>query len=162
MFKQVKKLWQKMFFIPGRLNRLQFALEAFIPLLLFLLLSAIGFAFSRSHLPVHMLSGALLYIFAFICFIFVIIAFIRRLHDLSLSGYWLILMVIPFVSDALYFVLLIKSGDSKKNIYGKVQPALGNVALICAVICWLALFLFRALVLMQAIHHVVSYIHCSV
>ena len=42
-----------------------------------------------------------------------------RLHDLNSSGWWLLLMFVPFVNIVLFLWLLFRRGDRKVNDYGR-------------------------------------------
>ena len=66
------------------------------------------------------------YFFFFVLFIFGLIIFIpnlslaiRRLHDINLSGWFVILALIPYIGFLMLIPLAIK-GDAKENKYGPV------------------------------------------
>ena len=42
----------------------------------------------------------------------------RRLHDINLSGYFIILGAIPYVNIILYLIFILVPGYTKKNQYG--------------------------------------------
>ncbi len=53
--------------------------------------------------------------------IFLFLAFslwIRRLHDVGMSGWWAILILVPVVNLFLLGYLLFKAGDDQKNRFG--------------------------------------------
>ena len=43
---------------------------------------------------------------------------IRRLHDLNLSGWWILLKFIPFVGEIMLLIILAQKGDLYDNQYG--------------------------------------------
>ena len=44
---------------------------------------------------------------------------VRRCHDLNLSGWWLLLGTVPYVSVAWAFYLMCKKGTEGQNAYGE-------------------------------------------
>jgi len=47
---------------------------------------------------------------------------IQRLHDLGLSGWWVLLHFVPLIGSFLPFVLMLAPGSSKRNLYGPPPP----------------------------------------
>jgi hypothetical protein len=47
---------------------------------------------------------------------------LRRLHDINMSGFWMLLTFVPFVSNFFMLFLLLKSGDDGDNDYGPPPP----------------------------------------
>jgi len=47
---------------------------------------------------------------------------IQRLHDLGLSGWWVLLHFVPIIGGILPILLIILPGSSKRNIYGPPPP----------------------------------------
>ncbi len=45
-------------------------------------------------------------------------ATVRRFHDLGMSGWYLLGMLVPFYNIYLSLILLFKSGEVSENIYG--------------------------------------------
>jgi len=43
---------------------------------------------------------------------------IRRLHDTSHSGWWILVLLVPLIRLIVYFYYLVKDGDPGKNEYG--------------------------------------------
>lgn len=50
-------------------------------------------------------------------------ASIHRLHDVGLSGWWLLLSLVPFANLVLAGLLLFKPGDPQANAYGPYPQA---------------------------------------
>ena len=46
---------------------------------------------------------------------------VRRLHDLDMSGWWFLLMFIPYINFAFFLYLSVKKGDTQSNQYGHVD-----------------------------------------
>jgi uncharacterized membrane protein YhaH (DUF805 family) len=52
--------------------------------------------------------------------------YVRRLHDVGWSGWWVLLFLVPFVSTVMFFVLGIKDSEVGDNRFGpspKPKPA---------------------------------------
>ncbi|MBL3677688.1 MAG: DUF805 domain-containing protein [Alphaproteobacteria bacterium] len=54
--------------------------------------------------------------------IFPLVIQIRRLHDIGLSAWWILVNCIPFVGIILFFVLLLWPGTKGDNKYGEPVP----------------------------------------
>jgi len=77
-------------------------------------------AFGRGVRPhIGVLSG----IYGLIIFIPSLSILIRRLHDISRSGWWILLGIIPFIGQLILFIFTLLRG-SDDNIYGSaiVKP----------------------------------------
>jgi len=97
----------------------------------------------------------ILYIFPMIMFA------IRRLHDFDASGWWALLLIVPFVNALLGLVLLFRSGSEGSNRFGhprltrgweKVMGSIGIGFLILAVIGIIAAIAIPAYTAAHAIH----------
>ena len=44
--------------------------------------------------------------------------FIRRLHDINLFGWWILIALIPFIGAIALILLFVIPGDDKANDYG--------------------------------------------
>lgn len=68
-------------------------------------------------------------LFAFCVYILAVVTIIpnislvvRRFHDIDLSGWWILIGFIPYISFIVFLILAIK-GDAKANKYGPVVKA---------------------------------------
>lgn len=111
----MRKLFQ------GRVARGQFIMTA-------IFLSILGAAVREIYIAIPtetLLQGIVKIPLLFILVILVILSianFVRRLHDMGLSGYWMLTALIPFGNILLFFYLYFRPGDTKKNKYG-VKPS---------------------------------------
>lgn len=96
----------------GRFSRLQFALFYFIPILITVVLASM-LNYGESFLPVAI--GTLTYLWAPLQIYVVIVAGIRRLHDLNHSGWYLLLAFIPLVNVVMLLYLLFAPGRTEGN-----------------------------------------------
>lgn len=94
------------FTIRGRINRTKF--NCF--LLLFAVIIAI--AEFRMHSDLHVLTGLLLFWPA-------ILITGRRLHDIDMSAWWMLVGGIPYVGFLFTLYLMVKKGDDGPNFYGE-------------------------------------------
>lgn len=60
----------------------------------------------------------------FVLFYLTISIWVRRLHDIDMSGWWAFVIFAPVINILFYLVLLFKEGALKKNQYGS-KPASG-------------------------------------
>ncbi|MCK5918163.1 MAG: DUF805 domain-containing protein [Cocleimonas sp.] len=87
-------------------------------------------------------SGAGLFMIAFmlVSLVITIIFFIRRLHDINMSGWWSILAFIPLVNLIFGIYALVKKGVEGPNNFGstratpKWEKVLGIIALVLIVL----------------------------
>lgn len=106
----------------GRMGRLNYFLSSILLPILFLIFCAaiillITFfvPYAPFLLPVILLVlflGTIYYAYHGLSF------YVRRLHDLGLSGWFLLLLFVPLVNIILYFILLFKKGDLVDNTFG--------------------------------------------
>tara|TARA_X000000368_G_scaffold256319_1_gene202587 strand:+ start:1888 stop:2295 length:408 start_codon:yes stop_codon:yes gene_type:complete len=54
----------------------------------------------------------------FLCFIPSFSLYVRRLHDTDKSGWWLLIMLIPFIGFATITIFCLLKGDENRNQYG--------------------------------------------
>ena len=88
-----------------RLPRRSFWMYVFFTLLIGFLLSLIGI-FAK--------------IFFMVAVIPLVVLAVRRIHDIDFSGFWLLLVMIPYVGLFLTMFLLALPGDKTENNYGDV------------------------------------------
>jgi uncharacterized membrane protein YhaH (DUF805 family) len=85
-------------------------------------------------------AGLILLAILFISFIVTIIFFIRRLHDINMSGWWALLIVLPIVNLIFGLFVLVKKGTEGPNSYGPTratptwEKVLGIISLIIIVL----------------------------
>lgn len=116
------KYLQKLF--GGRINRRSFLLglitnvvafcSVFVP---FMALNIISATLNNSIL------GTISSIFFLLTYLIAIVLssalYIRRLHDINRSGWWVFLLQIPLLGFIFFLFLLFKKGVTEKNKYGK-------------------------------------------
>jgi len=99
--------WSNALKANGRFSRSQFAFFYFVPIVVTLVLSIIAQAFPE------------LWLIAIPWFLFqvylVIIAGVRRLHDLNLSGWYLLFAFIPLANVVMILYLLFAPGKVEGN-----------------------------------------------
>ena len=70
----------------------------------------------------------------------------RRLHDIGESGWWLVLLFIPFANFYILYLLYLKAGDATTNKYGKPPLPHSKVERILAIM--VPIFSLLSIVLM--------------
>lgn len=80
--------------------------------------------------------GIFVVLFALAFLLFSFVLYIRRLHDIDMSGWWCVLVLIPLVNIIFSLYVMIKKGTEGNNNYGPPRPTpqwekvLGIIALI--------------------------------
>ncbi len=102
-------MFKNTFDFTGRITRLDYLNSIILYIIAHLLILAINVSYNL---------GTLNSLFALLLFLFFIVQSIKRCHDLDRSGFWCLVMFIPFLNLILLVVLLIKNGSLGTNIYG--------------------------------------------
>ncbi|MDR1888720.1 MAG: DUF805 domain-containing protein [Zoogloeaceae bacterium] len=108
--------------LNGRLGRLRYLAWPVTIVPLLVLAVVVGTFLSTKFPPLATL-GAI--VVGIILFAFYFTLTLRRLHDINLSGFWMLLMFVPFVSFFFQLFLLLKAGDDGENDYGPPPPPNG-------------------------------------
>lgn len=97
----------------GRMNNVNFGIIFVVGVVLnYIYLQTSSIAFKTSALM--------------LLFIFGIGVWIRRLHDINKSGWWVILLFTPIVNLLFGLYLCYKKGDEGVNVYGQPEPPKRN------------------------------------
>jgi len=106
------------FTFDGRIGRLQYFGYGIIWGIIFLVVALI-IASGTGAAGKPSAGGALLYLALMIVDAIATLSYgARRLHDFDKSGWWYLLMFIPFVNVVMAFVLLLAPGTQGANSYG--------------------------------------------
>jgi uncharacterized membrane protein YhaH (DUF805 family) len=68
--------------------------------------------------------GAILFILIAICVVIMGIQAIKRLHDINLSGWWYLVLLIPYINFIFGIYILLNSGSKGINAYGSEPNAI--------------------------------------
>lgn len=105
----------------GRMNRTEFATVFLGGLAIFI---ALVIASSRITDSLHLSKVwsddfATAYVGGFVLWKYIaIVALVKRLHDMSSSGFWWLLLFVPFAALILYLIALFGGGTKEENKYG--------------------------------------------
>ncbi len=117
----------------GRFNRSTFILTSivslFVTMILFGLLCGVLGTFGFSGLD-DTSSSPLFFLIALLWWVYHSFCVIRRLHDLGMSGWWLIGYFVPFVNFILGLWLLFEAGKEDANKYGKHPKTISIIGLV--------------------------------
>ena len=118
----------------GRLNRLQYFLLALMQFMLFVIvtvifLSVIPDSNEDTGTGLGFVLIALLYTaFVIASAITTFSLAIRRGHDFGASGWWSLLIIVPYISLMYHLVLFFRSGEDAPNAYGdQPDPDIGLI-----------------------------------
>jgi len=111
---------RKTFTLAGRADRREFNIfHMFYFCTMFVTYNTIPYLETRSLIVVSFLV-LLYFVLLFVALPPILSLFVRRLHDLNASGWWLLITFIPF-GAILFFALPFKKGTQGANRYGE-QP----------------------------------------
>lgn len=108
---QEQSIKDRYFSTTGRLNRKPYILRSILLSILAIICSAL----LDTATSILIIIGC---IGVIACVISGIMVTVRRLHDLNMSGWWYLLLWIPFVNFIFSLVLLFKKGTDGPNSYG--------------------------------------------
>ncbi len=138
-FKEATGFWQtfEFFALDPRLNRVKFLGLYFIWSIVILFSSSLALL-----LPSYIQYLTLLLIFLFLM-PNLLALLIRRFHDLNLSAWWIISLLIPFLGVLTALILVFMPGTKGDNKYGEMpEPALNRYYYI-TIICMCFILLSR-------------------
>jgi uncharacterized membrane protein YhaH (DUF805 family) len=104
------------FSVRGRIGRQAFWLFMVLPF--FLIGIVLGFLILSLHIPFRMVPVLLLTLLPVLVWVGIAVS-VKRLHDIGLSGWWVILCFIPFLHYVTVPVLGVIRGKVGANIYGE-------------------------------------------
>lgn len=127
--------FQKLFSFDGRIGRQDYIvyilLSTLLPIAIMGVLAAMLYL-AGFHIDAEIISRVwklgvlLLTIFVVIYWSFITWTWLelsaKRLHDVNLSGGWLLLILVPFVNLALQIFLCLQKGDPIENAFGPLPP----------------------------------------
>jgi uncharacterized membrane protein YhaH (DUF805 family) len=112
---------KKTFSFLGYSNRLEFfsysLANVFLVFTVFFVVSLIDEHFDVSARSKGMIAYSVLVVLLFIIITEIAVT-VRRFHDLGMSGWYLLAMLVPIYNVYLGLVLLFKGGNPSENIYG--------------------------------------------
>lgn len=124
---------KKYFDFSGRASRQEYWSFYLFQLLVTIglgIISAIGFAFVMAGKPAGWIvagpGGLGFFLFTLYTVIPMLAAGARRLHDRGMSGWFLLLGLIPYIGGIILIVLLVLPGDTGPNKYGEDPKASGE------------------------------------
>ena len=105
------KAWKNYAVFEGRAGRQEYWYFVLFHALIYILLSIIAGILGK-------LGAGLLSLYSVAVFLPGLAATIRRLHDTNRSGWWFLLMLIPFVGSIVLLVFLAQGSHAVENEYG--------------------------------------------
>ena len=114
--------WKKFAVIRGRASRMEYLVFTLMNVALLLALhfvdSAAGLRMEGESFSGVWGGGPLVALYSLAVAAPSTAVVIRRLHDTNRSGWWLLLVVIPFLGPIALLILLLLAGDPSENGYG--------------------------------------------
>jgi uncharacterized membrane protein YhaH (DUF805 family) len=118
------KVINQYFDFSGRARRKEYWLFTLISIIITTSLSILDLLFETFYFTTAS------YIYSMLVFIPSISVLLRRLHDIGKSGWYLFLLLIPFIGWVWLLVLLCMEGEHLSNKWGKNPKGLGSDRLI--------------------------------
>jgi uncharacterized membrane protein YhaH (DUF805 family) len=109
----------------GRLNRRSYFTGIVFCLFAFVISVEIGlflFQFAVEVFPFLLLERVIMWIIIIALAVLKFSFNVRRLHDIGQSGWFALLLFVPFINILMVIALLFVSGENKKNAYGAKSP----------------------------------------
>lgn len=104
------KVWKQFADFSGRARRKEYWMFALVNLLI-----AVVLAFIESLLGLTAVLGTL---YALAVLIPSLAVSVRRLHDTSRSGWWVLISLVPVIGTLILLIFLVLEGDAASNEYG--------------------------------------------
>lgn len=108
------RAWKNYFNFADRANRTEYWLFVLINLVISLAVLLIGGLLGKS------IGLALYWLFTMATLIPSLSLCVRRLHDTNRSGWWFLIVLVPFVGGIILFILFLLAGTSGANRFGNV------------------------------------------
>ncbi|GHT93156.1 hypothetical protein AGMMS49545_11920 [Betaproteobacteria bacterium] len=127
--------------LEGRLGRLRYLAWSMAMWLLLIPVIMVGIFLYTKFPPLAILGAVVVGILA-IAFNFTLT--FRRLHDIDMSAWWILLTFAPLVSNFFVLFLLLKAGDDGDNDYGPPPPpnSIGVIVMAAGMLLLMALMIF--------------------
>jgi len=129
---EVPHVEQKLFSLKGRLSVLGYMARNMVWLLCFALLGGVMFLSMGPMMEggdspnMFAMAAMVVAAIAMIPLLFVSLALTaKRLHDLNLSGWWMLLMMIPLLGSLFWIVAMLWPGKNTGNRFGQSMPSGG-------------------------------------
>lgn len=136
-----KRVWQNYAQFSGRAQRAEYWWFTGINIIVIVILRLIAISLIMAgrqpmtgtvttSTTLGLLVSFILLVFALAILIPSIAVTVRRLHDIGKSGWWYLLMLIPFIGALIIFIMTLLDSEPSENEYGanpkeesRVQPA---------------------------------------
>ena len=105
----------------GRSRRLEYWMFTLFMLLVMAVLLGLGLASGSPSDGAFPMSGFVLILFVLFCVGIIIPSIavqVRRLHDQNMSGWWILLSLIPYLGGLIMLVLMLIPGNNGANRFG--------------------------------------------
>lgn len=126
-----KRMWREYFMLQGRANRAEYWLAYLMNCVILLLISGLilvigllvfkDFLVEKNELMLILLGldGVLVVLYCIATVIPYITMTVRRLHDINASGWFILLIFIPYIGDFTLLILNLIRGTQGENRYGE-------------------------------------------
>lgn len=118
-------VWKNSFNYSGRARRKEYWMFTLINMLIYIALSVVLGMISS---PDSMLGAGVVLIFALAAIFPAIAVGVRRLHDTSRSGWWMLISLVPLIGGIWFLVLMVLDSKPETNQWGPSPKYAGSTA----------------------------------
>lgn len=137
----------RVFDLPSRINRIKYwVVSGLYVILFYALLFAVKKIFIFGELS-SLLSTPVTLLLWLVYIIQMVQLHVKRLHDIGMQGWWLLLILIPLVNILFVLYLALKAGDNGKNKFGANPPKATAFEFFVAML-YIVLYIVGAIVYM--------------
>ena len=118
-------VWKNSFNYSGRARRKEYWMFSLINFLVYVVLMVVAGVISS---PDSMLGAGLIAIYGLAVIFPSIAVGVRRLHDTSRSGWWMLITFVPFIGGIWFLVLMVLDSKPETNQWGPSPKYAGSTA----------------------------------
>ncbi len=118
-------VWKNSFNYSGRARRKEYWMFSLINFLIYVVLMVVAGVISS---PDSMLGAGLIAIYGLAVIFPSIAVGVRRLHDTSRSGWWMLITFVPFIGGIWFLVLMVLDSKPETNQWGPSPKYAGSTA----------------------------------
>lgn len=118
-------VWKNSFNYSGRARRKEYWMFSLINFLIYIVLSVIGGMISSPDSPLGM---GLILVYGLAAIFPSIAVAVRRLHDTSRSGWWVLITFVPIIGSIWFLVLMVLDSKPETNQWGPSPKYAGSTA----------------------------------
>lgn len=126
LFGYFKKCIKNYANFKGRARRKEYwGYSLFLAIFYFVIVIFSNIFIKSGSIGAMIFGGLLLILFAVAILLPTLAVTVRRLHDIGKSGGWIFISMVPFIGSIWLLILMLREGESVRNIYGEPTKNFG-------------------------------------